>query len=297
MVGTHQNDTLDTFPADTSVTLFPGIYGGVETPMAYADGIVYVPVTNLSSDYTATTAPTAVDFTSATGELDAIDASTGALLWTADLDAANFGAATVAGDVVFTSTFSGEVLGFDRTSGEQGFSWQAPAGINAFMSVAGDTLLVPVGLGDTPELVALRPGATSQPAAPANPPAAAPTPGPVAPAPAPAPPVAAPAPGPLQLSISSPASPPLTFDTTTLTAAAGAQVTVTYTNDSNIAHNWHLFNGPDASSPSLASTPVKSGPGDVETMQFTAPTEAGSYFFWCDVHTTIMTGQFVVTAP
>ena len=101
-VGTHQNDTLDTFPADTAVTVFPGIYGGVETPMVYADGIVYVPVTNLSSDYTATTAPTAVDFTSATGELDAIDASTGALLWTADLDAANFGAATVAGDVVFT---------------------------------------------------------------------------------------------------------------------------------------------------------------------------------------------------
>ena len=31
-----------------------GFYGGVETPMALADGVVFVPVVNVPTDYTAT---------------------------------------------------------------------------------------------------------------------------------------------------------------------------------------------------------------------------------------------------
>ena len=95
---------------------------------------------------------------------------------------------------------------------------------------------------------------TPQPPAPA----AVAAPQPPAPAPAPpapvSPPVAAPAPLAAQLSISSPLSPPLTFNTNMLSAAAGAQVTLTYTNDSPIDHNWHVFNGPDSSSGTLALT-------------------------------------------
>jgi len=259
------DDDLESFAADTPVTVFPGFYGGVETPMAYADGTVFVPVVNLSGDYTGSRGPSNIDFSTATGELNAVDAATGNILWTAHLDSANFGGATVAGDLVFTSTYTGEVLAFDRNSGEQAWNWQAPAGINGFVSVAGDTLLIPVGLGDTPQLIALRLGAAEQQAA-------------------------------IQLSISSPAAPPLTFDTTTLTVVAGAQVTLTYTNNSNIEHNWHLFDGADPSAPSIAATSVKSGPGDVEIVQFSAPTQAGSYFYRCDVHPTIMTGNLVVGA-
>jgi plastocyanin len=123
---------------------------------------------------------------------------------------------------------------------------------------------------------------TAQPAAPANPPVAAP---PATPAP-------------VQLSISSPNSPPLTFDTTTLSASPGAQVTVTYTNDEiGVAHNWHLFDGPDSSAPSIAATQIMPGPAAVDTVTFTAPTQSGSYFFWCDVHPTIMTGNLVVGTP
>src|SRR5207253_5674027 len=77
------------------------------------------------------------------------------------------------------------------------------------------------------------------------------------PPPAPAnPPVAPQAPAPLELSISSPLSPPLTFNTTRLTASAGAQVTLSYSNDSPIAHNWHLFDGPDSSATSIAATQI-----------------------------------------
>jgi plastocyanin len=144
------------------------------------------------------------------------------------------------------------------------------------------------------------------PTLPASPSVVAPAPQPTAPpiapvAPAPAPaapanlPMAAQPPSALQLSISSPAAPPLTFNTTTLSAPAGAQVTVTYTNNSTIPHNWHLFSGPDSSPPSLAQTQVMTGPSAIDAANFTAPTQAGNYFFWCDVHPTIMTGNLVVT--
>jgi outer membrane protein assembly factor BamB len=75
------------------VTVFPGVFGGVETPMAIADGTVYVPVANASSDFSGMTV-SAPDFATAIGELDAIDAATGQIQWQADLNAPDFGAAT-----------------------------------------------------------------------------------------------------------------------------------------------------------------------------------------------------------
>ena len=86
----------------------------------------------------------------------------------------------------------------------------------------------------------------------------------------------------------------LTFNTNTLTASAGAQVTLTYSNDSPIAHNWRVFDGPDSSASSIAATQIISGPGASDTVNFTAPMQPGNYFFWCDVHPTIMTGTLVV---
>jgi plastocyanin len=132
---------------------------------------------------------------------------------------------------------------------------------------------------------------TAPPAAPIIP-TAVPTPPPAAPA---NPPVAAPPPAAIQLGISSPAAPPLTFDTNTLVARAGEQVTLTYTNDEvGVPHNWHLFNGPDSSAATIVATQIITGPGTMDTATFTAPTQTGNYFFWCDVHPTIMTGNLVV---
>ena len=244
------------------------------------NGAVFVPVVNAGADFYGGRRISA-DVSKGTGELDALDAATGQIQWKADLDAPDFGAATVVGDLVFTSTFKGKVVAFDRTSGAQVWTWQAPGGINGFLSVAGDTLLVPVGLASPPQLVALRIGApeqaTPQPSATSNPPAGY-----------------APASSAGQLTLGTPADNPLSFDSTTLKATPGAQVTVQYTNNSTLPHNWHLFDGPDANSPSLAQTPIKSGPGDVESVQFIAPAQQGSYFYQCDVHPTMMTGRLVV---
>src|SRR5205807_5215773 len=128
----------------------------------------------------------------------------------------------------------------DRTSGKQVWMWQAPGGINGFLSVAGDTLLVPVGLASPPQVVALKIGAsaqaTPQPSAASNPPAGV-----------------APASSGGQLTVGTPASDPLSFDTTTLNAAAGTQVTLQYTNNATLPHEWQLFDSPDANSLSFAN--------------------------------------------
>jgi plastocyanin len=98
----------------------------------------------------------------------------------------------------------------------------------------------------------------------------------------------------VQLSISTPLLASLSFSTNVLMAPAGAQVTLTYTNNSPLAHNWHVFNGPDATASTLAMTNIITGPGASDSVTFTAPTQPGSYFFQCDVHPTIMTGTLQV---
>jgi len=57
----------------------------------------------------------------------------------------DFGAATVANDVVFTSTYAGTVYAFDTQTGKTLWTTKAPAGINSFPAIDGDTLLVGAG--------------------------------------------------------------------------------------------------------------------------------------------------------
>jgi len=158
-VGQHQNDETQNIPAGQTITVLPGAAGGVETPMALAGGVVYVPIVNAAAQFSATSQVGQV-LSTGTGELDAIDVNNGKILWASPLQAPDFGGATVAGNLVFTSTFSGQVLAFKRSSGQQLWSWQSPEGINSPLIVVGDTVLVPAGLGETPMLIALRVGAT-----------------------------------------------------------------------------------------------------------------------------------------
>jgi hypothetical protein len=55
-------------------------------------------------------------------------------------------------------TFEGELLGLDRDTGAIVWRYQAPGGINGWPAVAGDLLVVPVGLAQPPRLLALRLG-------------------------------------------------------------------------------------------------------------------------------------------
>jgi len=161
-VGTHLNDQLENIPADNITRVYPGFLGGVETPMAYAEGVVYVPLLNLYTEYTATAVSAGQPFSEGTGELVAIEVATGDILWTKTFPSINVGGATVVNDLVFTSTFDGMIYAFKRDTGEQVWSYQAPGSINAWPAFAGDTMVLPIGLSSPfPVLMAFRLDATA----------------------------------------------------------------------------------------------------------------------------------------
>ena len=158
-VGIHENDKLTELPdPPDTVTVFPGHFGGIETPMAVSEGVVYVPVVNLGSKATSQWSET-FDFGEGTGELVAIDADTGDVIWTHDFESMVFGGATVVNDLVFTSTFDGMIYAFDKYTGSLVWDYQSPAGINAWPAVSGDTILFPAGVPtetQEPILIAFR---------------------------------------------------------------------------------------------------------------------------------------------
>jgi outer membrane protein assembly factor BamB len=143
-VGRHQHDTglLPRKPVD----VYPGDLGGVETPMALAGGRLFVPWLDLPTRASASGfSPTGIDFKRGRGGLTAFDAGTGKVRWQRKLPSMNFGAATVANDVVFTSTYAGTVYAFDTQTGKTLWTAKAPAGINAFPAIDGDMLIVGAG--------------------------------------------------------------------------------------------------------------------------------------------------------
>jgi outer membrane protein assembly factor BamB len=165
VVGIHQNDQLASLPAGYT-TVLPGTLGGVETPMAYADGVIYTTYNNLYVNWTSVSyfagniTPYIPPYNQATSGLIAIQASTGKFLWEQHFDVANVGGATVVNDLVFTATINGTIFAFNRSSGELLWSYQTPAGITAWPAVTGDFLVWPAGGGfgfsGTPTLTAFR---------------------------------------------------------------------------------------------------------------------------------------------
>jgi alcohol dehydrogenase (cytochrome c) len=156
-IGIHRNDRGPLPPQ--RVVVCPGLLGGVETPMAYADGRLYVPAVDLCGHGSATTRQeyTSIDPSTGTGRLAALDAASGRVLWQRRLPEVNFGCATVANDVVFTSTFDGTAYGFAAADGEQVWRARLPAGSNACPAVVGDLVVFGAGVpraGGTTQLVA-----------------------------------------------------------------------------------------------------------------------------------------------
>lgn len=153
---------LDVLPNETT-RIFPGVLGGVETPMAYSNGTLYVPVVNMFTDWTPTSLNSStINFANATGELLALDGATGKILWIKHFESMILGGATVVNDLVFTAESDGTIHALEVDSGEELFTYQAPAGINAWPAVAGDFIIWPAGDGDAPSLIALKLGLAAE---------------------------------------------------------------------------------------------------------------------------------------
>lgn len=156
-VGMHMNDQLTELTAATRV--LPGSFGGVLTPPALADGVVYVAMLNAPTMYSADqTAYFGSDVGTMNGDLVAIDAATGKIVWDTSVDGDPTGGATVINDLVITATFQGNVIAYQRDIGKEVWRWTAPGGINSWLSVSGDTLVIPVGSANPPVIIALRLG-------------------------------------------------------------------------------------------------------------------------------------------
>lgn len=152
VVGEHQNDQLAILP-EGKTRVYPGSEGGVETPMAFADGTVYVPVNNMYADITPADYFVG-NFSAATGELVAIQADTGKILWDKEFDSMAIGTATVVNDLVFTATASGTIYALKRDTGEEVWTYKAPPGVNGWPAVSGDTIVFLAGKDESPALMA-----------------------------------------------------------------------------------------------------------------------------------------------
>ena len=152
-VGRHENDALTELPLNEAVRVYPGALGGVLTPIAYAQGRLFVPIVDMAAEYTG--ASVLPDLAGGRGALSALDARNGELLWNVELPAPNYGAATVVNDLVLTSDADGRVYAFSVKDGSEVWHYDAPGGINAPLAVADDMLLVPVGVSAA-MLIALR---------------------------------------------------------------------------------------------------------------------------------------------
>ncbi|MET0904018.1 MAG: PQQ-binding-like beta-propeller repeat protein [Acidimicrobiales bacterium] len=153
-VGVHENDDLTELDGPTTVA--PGTYGGVLTPPAWADGVVYLAVVNSPVELVPdATAYFGADVSVGEGEVVAVDAATGEVQWATTVPGQPLGAATVVNDLVLTTLLDGTLLALDRESGEIVHSFELGGGTNGWMAVVDDTLVVPLGTSPPARIVAL----------------------------------------------------------------------------------------------------------------------------------------------
>lgn len=84
----------------------------------------------------------------------------------------------------------------------------------------------------------------------------------------------------------------IAFDQEEVAVPSGRSLAITFDNRDTIQHNIAIFDGDSSDAPRLFAGEVFAGP---ESISYDVPAfEAGSYFFWCDIHPSQMTGTLVV---
>jgi outer membrane protein assembly factor BamB len=150
-VGKHQNDDVAELPSNGFLEVYPGDFGGVESPIAYANGSVFATYVDFPQAQGATgEGPNLGAFATATGGLVAIDADDGSVRWEAKIDALVVGGATVANDVVFTNGLDGFLRAFHADTGVELWHREGASGYNAPPAIAGDMLFVGAGFVKLP---------------------------------------------------------------------------------------------------------------------------------------------------
>jgi outer membrane protein assembly factor BamB len=95
--------------------------------------------------YTRSEAGVFAAVTKATGEMVAVNQDTGTVEWDTPLPSSPYGAATVTNDVVLTTTFHGDLYALDAATGAILFKTPMSAGSNAPVAVDGDYIIAGAG--------------------------------------------------------------------------------------------------------------------------------------------------------
>ncbi len=102
----------------------------------------------------------------ATGEMVAVNQDTGKVDWDTKLPSSPYGAATVTNNVVFTTTFHGDLFALNAATGAILLKTALSAGTNAPVAVDGDYVIagagVPFAATEHPMIIAYKLGATGK---------------------------------------------------------------------------------------------------------------------------------------
>ena len=175
----HENDGLLTENAEpgshaglpAKFCLEPSIFGGIETQLASNGSTTFAAVNDLAlpasqTGYTAGVAADLAAVEKAAGEMVAVNQDTGTVEWDTPIPSSPYGAATVTNDVVFTTTFHGDLFALDAGTGKILLKTPLSAGTNAPVAVDGDYVIAGAGASLVPSqqrmIIAYKLGATGK---------------------------------------------------------------------------------------------------------------------------------------
>jgi outer membrane protein assembly factor BamB len=273
----HDNDNLIAEKGEysklhTPETVEPGDLGGIESQLASNGTTVFAAVNNLPAIYKGQglSSVSFAPLTTGTGDIVAVNEATGKVAWDTKLPSSPYGAATLANDVLFTTTFDGTLRAFNAENGKEIWHTALLAATNAPVAIDGDTVVTaasfPATAAQKASIIAYRLGATgtlkSTPAKPSSTTTKTTAPS------------SAKSTGASTVSLGTMGN-MLMYSKNKLTAKAG-KVTLAFTNDSALGHDVVLT---DSSNKVLGQTPVFQG----GTKSFTATLAPGTYTYYCSV--------------
>ena len=156
------------------ICIEPGVYGGVLTQLASNGSTTFAAVNDLptalngsgASGSPAAEAAAIKAIFAAPGEMVAVNQDTGKIEWDTRLPSSPYGAATVTNNVVFTTTFHGDLYALSAATGAILLRTPMSAGANAPVAVVGDYVIAGAGArlaaGQQPMIIAYRIGATGK---------------------------------------------------------------------------------------------------------------------------------------
>jgi outer membrane protein assembly factor BamB len=283
-VGVHNGHDNDNVLAErgeysklhTPETVEPGDLGGIESQLASNGTTVFAAVNNLPAFYKGQglSFVSFAPLNSGTGDLVAVNEATGTVEWDDKLPSSPYGAATLANDVLFTTTYNGTLYAFNANTGKEIWHTMLSANTNAPVAVAGDTVVAagsfPSSAAQKALIIAYRLGAKG-----ALPTSTAPktsTSTSTTPSTSPAPSINAGAASTVSLGTMDNM---LMYSQSQVTAKAG-KVTLEFTNNSALEHDLVLTS---ASNKILAQTPIFRG----GTKSVTVTLAPGAYTYYCSV--------------